>query len=81
MHIEAIDGERSPRDAHAQPTHPIKVDQEREEDLVARRTVLEDSQEVDFDRDSRDVSGVEAEGGRRGLEGGDGGGKELLLVR
>lgn len=61
MDVEAVDRERLARDLKAELAHPVKVDEQRQEDLVGRRAVLEDPLQIDLDVDAGDVSGVEAE--------------------
>lgn len=69
MHIIAIDHERPSLRLQAQLRHSVKVDEEREEDVIRRWTVFEDPEEVGFEGDGGHVPCVEGKGGGEGGEG------------
>ncbi len=66
MYIVHVDSKDLPTRLLRQLHHPVKVDEEREEDLVARWAVLLDAREVRLERDCWHITGMKCEGGRRG---------------
>ncbi|KAG6849745.1 hypothetical protein H0H87_002473, partial [Tephrocybe sp. NHM501043] len=71
---EAVDVERVNDEAAAdrittELAHPVKVDQQGEEDLVRCRAVLEDAEELRFKRYCGDIARVEGESGSGGGKG------------
>ena len=63
VHVVHVDGEHFPTRLLRQLHHPVEVDEEGEEDLVARRTVLLNASEVCFECDGGNIPRVEGKGG------------------
>lgn len=62
MDVVRINHERPPDRILTQLGHPVKVDEQAQEDMVRRRAVLEDAQEIGLEGDGGDVPRVEGEG-------------------
>jgi len=62
MYIKAIDDECASGGFPSELAHPVKIDQETEEDFVSGWTVFEDAEKVRFEGYGGDVAGVEGEG-------------------
>ena len=76
MDVVRVDNECFARGLAAEFGHAVKIDEEREKDLVRRRTVFKDPEEVGFEGDRGDVTGVERERGGWREDGCAGGGGE-----
>ena len=70
MHVIAVDDKCPPRALQAEFRHPVKVNEQAQENVVRGGAVFEDAKKVRFKGYGGDITGMERKGRGRGAEGG-----------